>query len=81
MFPQDERPIKTATITVDADGYFTLRYFVHEPHQMVASLGGYHESDIRLDWELTKRLEPQIVALVPIDFRPKRQRQPMEWFK
>lgn len=72
--------IRSAALTVETDGYMRLQYRV-ATGQMVASLGSYHEVDIREDLEMTLRLEPQMKVLAVIDLRPRRKRTPMEWYR
>ncbi len=74
----DNESIRSVSLTIESDGYYRLHYRVGSG-QMVASLGTYHESDVRADLEMTKELEPQMVVLAAIDHRKRRTK--MEWYQ
>jgi hypothetical protein len=69
--------VTMATLTVERDGYFRLRYYAGS--QMIASLGTFHESDVRSDLEMTQRIEPPFALLPVIDSR--KRKQPLTWWK
>ena len=72
--PPPEPPITTATLDIDSNGAFMLRYYF-STGQICASLITYYESDARQDWEVTKRIEPQVRPSRISDHRVLRDRK------
>ena len=70
--------IRSVALTVDSDGYFQLEYRLGSG-QVCASLGTYHESDARLDFEETQKIEPKMATLAAIDYRKRKTN--LDWYR
>ena len=78
LYPPDDT-IRSCDLIIEADGYFRLRYRIGTGH-MVASLGTFHESIVRDDFESTRASETGMAVLAAIDHRSKRDRRPIAWY-